>query len=182
MLVRLYFVFLSVLVLTGCSSSNNAASKYLTKYDFTQLKSYQLISRDSKLAELQSMNDVLRNNIEYALEQHMDKLGFVFLANGESDILVSYFMLNNNVTLLKRYNKSVNYCSFCVGLYQSSDGKSHLKMKPGSLVIDVIDRKTKRSVWRAVSPLNIKTKDNSLEVNDKLHQAVSAMFTSFPVS
>ena len=180
MLVRLCFILFSGLFIVSCSSLNNTASKYLVRYDFSQIKSYQLVNRESELAELQSLNDVLRNNIEYAVEQQLDSLGLVYSPDSDSDIIISYFVLNNNSKLLKRYNKSVNFCTFCLTMYQSSNGKKQLKMKPGSLIIDLVDRKNKRSVWRGVSQLKIKTKDNSLEVNDKLQQAVADMFNSFP--
>ena len=180
MLLRLIFCTIFTILLCGCSSSNDIATKHLIKYDFSQLASYRIIERDSELGELQSLNYALRNNIEFAIERQLDKRGLEYSQNKETDVLVSYYVIDNSPQSLNRYNKSVNFCHFCVGLYQSSDGKKRLPMKLGSLVIDLVDRNSKRSVWRSVSKLNIKTKDNNIEVNDKLRHAVEAMFENFP--
>jgi hypothetical protein len=51
---------------------------------------------------------------------------------------------------------------------------------PLAIIIDAIDPKTNGSVWRVQQPLNLKAKDNSLEVQKKIAEAIQLGFSSYP--
>ena len=54
------------------------------------------------------------------------------------------------------------------------------KLRPGSLILDIIDPKSQRSVWRSVYPLKFKADDNSREMQEKISTAVDSMLRDFP--
>ena len=53
-------------------------------------------------------------------------------------------------------------------------------MNSGSLIIDFVDTKDNRSVWRSVYPLRIKEKDSSFEIQEKIVSAISSMMSKLP--
>lgn len=178
--LRLFSLLFFTLILSACSVSQVAKAKYQKNFAFSQLKTYRLMERDSKFSEFQNINHILRNNIELALEQQLDKQGLSYLAEETTDVIVSYYVIDGNFKQLTRYDKGVNFCRFCDSFYHSTSGQKKLPMQRGSLVVDLIDTKTKRSVWRSVYPLKAKVKDNSMQVKEKLDSAVSMMFDQFP--
>lgn len=81
---------------------------------------------------------------------------------------------------LAKYNRDVHYCGAC--LLMSNDGNKEVKIAtdPGALIIDFINPKTKRSVWRSSFPVIIKDKENSQALQTKIKRAVKEMLLQYP--
>ena len=169
-------------MLSSCSSSRPAFSKYQTSFNFSKVPSYALYNRNSDFTDFQNLSDATRNSIELAIEQVLDKNDFVYLIENEADIIVTYHLVSQNSKELERYNKGVAYCSFCLR-GGAEKNKKQWVIRPGSLIVDVIDPTKKRSVWRSVYALNIDAeKDNSKEMQLKIYQAIDAMIEKYPHS
>jgi len=170
-------------VLSGCTLSRPALSKYQRNFNFSEVNSYAFYSRNSDFSDFQNISDVTRNRIELAIEQVLDKNGFIYRFENEADIMVTYHLINQNSKELKRYNKGVGYCAYCLRGGEVQKGKKQWQILPGSLIIDVIAPEKKRSVWRSVYDLKINTeKDNSKEIQLKIYQAIDAMIEKYPHS
>lgn len=168
-------------MLTGCTSSQTAISKYQTNYNFSDVKSYTFYNRNSDFSDLQNIGDATRNNIELAIEQVLDKKGFNYRNEDEADIVVTYHLFSGNNKDLLRYNKGVTYCSGCLRGGEGPKERKPWKVPPGSLIVDVIDPDSKRSVWRSVYDLKLNAeKDNSKETQLKIYQAIDAMIGKYP--
>ncbi|MBL4764429.1 MAG: DUF4136 domain-containing protein [Colwellia sp.] len=100
----------------------------------------------------------------------------------QADVIVTYYLLNGIAEEYKKYNAVVRFCVQCLRANTWQTTNQYSKITKGSLIIDLVDPKKKRSVWRSVYPLNIDVKDNSAEVNEKILQAVSLMLALYPKS
>jgi hypothetical protein len=168
-------------MLSGCTLSQTAISKYQANYNFSDVKSYTFYNRNSDFSDLQNISDATRNNIELAIEQVLDKKGFKYRIEDEADIVVTYHLFNGNNKELLRYNKGVTYCSGCLRGGDGPKQKKRWKVPSGSLIVDVIDPERKRSVWRSVYDLKLNVeKDNSKETQLKIYQAIDAMIDKYP--
>lgn len=47
-------------------------------------------------------------------------------------------------------------------------------------MLDIIDPKSQRSVWRSAHPLGFKEKDNSRELKTKISKAINNMLRDYP--
>lgn len=177
---RFTLTVVSILLLLGCSSSPSANAKYQQSFNFNQLQTYSFFARNSQFSDFQNINDVQRNSIELAIEQVLDRNGFTYQTIDVADVVIGYYLVNHNNNELTRYNKGVKYCSFCLNTYTSDTGKKSLSAKSGSLIVDLVDPISKRSVWRSVYQLNIKQKDNSKDIQDKIFNAISLMIRQLP--
>jgi hypothetical protein len=163
--------------LSACSSNNNAL--YHNDFDFSAVKTYSMYSRNSEFSDTQSLTDTLRNSIEIAIENHMEKHDFFYNDAESSDLIVTYHVVDKTSDY-KDYNKAVLFCQQCLIASNWQQGKDKFRLAKDSLIIDLIDPKRKRSVWRSIQPLKIKDKDNSIEVNEKIYQAVYDMLIQYP--
>jgi hypothetical protein len=171
------------LMLSGCIGSPVAISKYQTGYNFSEVSSYTFYDRNSDFSDFQSISDATRNSIEIAIEQVLDKNGFKYRVENEADIVITYHLVSENNKELLGYNKGIAYCSGCLRGGEAAREREPWKIIPGSLIVDVIDPKRKRSVWRSVYFLNLNTeKDNSKEAQVKIYQAIDAMMAKYPYS
>ncbi len=174
------------LFLFACASKN-PVTNFQQEYSFGDIEYYSLYPRNSEFTEVQNLGDVMRNRIEIVLEQAMDKKGLDYKDTEQADVVISYYIVGRSARELKGYNREVNYCQYCLtSLYgdNNSSGKKKLGnadyVLPGSLIIDLIDQKKKRSIWRSSYPLNIDVSDNSQEVKEKISNAVNVMFSTLP--
>ncbi len=180
-MLRLLFIILLVSI-SACSGSKKAGVKYQDIYDFSNIKQYSLYQRDHEFNDWQSLSHAQRNDIELAIERSLDQQGYQYTQPEQADVIIAYYMVGGELGSLKRYNDSVRYCSYCLVHHGSGERIDRLVILPGDLIIDVLDGKHQRSIWRAKYPLNIDPKDNSREVQVKIHEAISTMLKQINVA
>ena len=168
--------------LVACSSIHDATTAFRANFDFSSVQSYSTYGRNSAFGELQNLSDSTRNTIELAIEQGFDENGFNYKAIKKADVVIAYHLLNRNMSELKKYNKQVKYCGYCLKAGEASRVELEKKLRPGSLILDIIDPKTQRSVWRSVYALGFKATDNSREMQEKISNAVDNMLRDYPRS
>jgi hypothetical protein len=184
MLIRIVTLFTVSLcissLLAGCIYSRSAITKFRTNFNFSQVDSYRFYDRNSDFSDFQNINDSTRNSIELAIEQVLDKNGFIYRREDDADIIVTYHLIKGDKELDK-YNKGVGYCSYCLRGGEAHKNKKAFIIIPGGLILDIVNPKTKSSVWRSVYDLKIKVdKDNSREVQLKIYQAIDNMMEHYP--
>jgi len=172
------FLLLIISTVSACSSHSDAV--YQTSFDFSKVKTYSIYQRDSTFTDTQNLTDNRRNSIEIAIEKTLDQQGFQYQDIAKADLVITYHLLNGNKNSYHDYNKEVRFCQNCLRANNWHNEGSPLKIKQGSLIIDLVDPKKKRSVWRGIAPLKLKNKDNSQVVNEKIQQEVKDMFQQYP--
>jgi hypothetical protein len=178
--IRLLSCLALIITLTACSLSNVATTTFRNGFDFSTVESYSTYERNSAFGDLQNLSDSTRNTIELAIEQSFDENGFNYKVLKKADIVIAYHVINHNFNELKSYNQQVKYCSYCLKAGQASRRELQAKLRPGSLILDIVDPKSQRSVWRSVYPLGFKEKDNSQEMQKKISDAVDSMLQDYP--
>ena len=168
-----------VLMLMSCSQQINAKIRFNPNYNFQQIKSYGLFSRSSSFAEIQNLTDATRNTVEMTIEQMFDQQGFVYQEVEQADVIISYYLIDNNYQELKQYNNKVKYCLPCLRGGENYTTRPWLNI-PGHLIIDILDGQSQSSVWRSVHPLQIQGADNSQEKKTKMNQTIGLMLNQFP--
>lgn len=177
---RLLSCLALIATLSACSSSKVATTSFRGGFDFSMVESYSTYGRNSAFSDLQNLSDSTRNTIELAIEQGFDDNGFNYKTLKKADILIAYHVINRNFNELKLYNREVKYCGYCLKAGQASRSDLEAKMAPGSLILDIIDPASQRSVWRSVYPLGFKEKDNSREMQEKINNAIAQMLQDYP--
>ena len=176
--IPLLFLCLFIFFVSACSTHSDAV--YQTNFNFSKVKNYSIYQRDSTFTNTQNLTDSKRNSIEIAIEKALDHQGFQYQEIDKADMVITYHMLNGKKDDYRDYNKEVLFCHHCLKASNWYNEGDKLKIKLGSLIIDLIDPKRKRSVWRNIAPLKINDKDNSQVVNDKIQQTVMLMLQQYP--
>lgn len=179
-MTKLLLSFLVLFFFTACSSVKKAGVVYHDAFNFIAVKNYSLYDRNSPFTETQSLLDVRRNAIEIAIERTMASKKFSYQPLDKADVIVTYHVFNGKRLEYANYNKEVRFCTECLRATTWKTDQQYSSINRGSLVIDLIDPKQKRSVWRSIYSLNLKPKENSAETNDKIKQAITAMLAEYP--
>lgn len=168
-------------LLNACSSSSRSAGVvYHESFDFTLVKSYSLYNRNSPFTDSQNLIDMRRNSIEIAIERSMSNQKFNYVLPEKADLIVTYYLRNNIVGEYEKYNNVVRFCVQCLRASSWQTTNQYPNLTKGGLILDLVDPKQKRSVWRSAYPLDLDVKDNSAELNVKIQQAVSLMLAQYP--
>jgi hypothetical protein len=178
---KLLFACLLTLTISGCSSSGNPVI-YQSNYDFSQVKSYSFYTSGSDFFDSQDLSHAQRSGIEIAIEKHLDAQKLNYTAADNADIIVTYHLVTKQRQDYQSYNKVVRFCSHCLRASTWQQQNSDWQVYPGGLIIDLVDPKKNRSVWRSIYPLKFKAKDNSRELNEKVKEAVNIMLSQYPMN
>lgn len=179
---RLLSCLIFLITLSSCSVTQVSTTSYRDGFDFSGVKSYSTYGRNSVFGDLQNISGAIRNNIELTIEQGFDERGLRYQHADSADIVIAYHLLNNKIGEFKRYNQQVKYCGYCLNAGKNSRKEIENELNPGSLVIDIIDPKSQRSVWRSVYPLGFEAQDNSQEMQEKITRAIKTMLLDYPSS
>ncbi len=168
---------LSALLVAACTS--NTKFNYDVKYDFANISNYSIYPRGSKFNDIQHLSDYQRNRFEIAIEQAMEQRNYPYQNYLQADIVVSYFLVKQSLQELKVYNKAVKACIACGEAEQQQLNKD---IKSSMLIIDIVDNKKKRSVYRSFAKLKLSAENNSEENQDLIDQAIENILINFPAS
>ncbi|GAA6172101.1 hypothetical protein NBRC116592_17710 [Colwellia sp. KU-HH00111] len=166
-------------VLIACASKQ-AGVVFHDNFDFSHVKSYSLYQRNSLFGETQSLLSAHRNAIEIAIERAMANKKFGYATIEQADVIVTYHLFTGASAEYSHYNKVVNFCEPCLRANTWQTKNQYKQVTRGNLVLDLVDPKQNRSVWRSVFPLNLDVKDNSVETNSKINNAVTSMLARYP--
>ncbi|MCP4984808.1 MAG: DUF4136 domain-containing protein [Colwellia sp.] len=182
MLKRVNLIILIIclsLNLSACSTRNNPVI-YYSNFDFSQVKTYSFYSSGSTFFDSQSLTHWQRGRIELAIEKTLNSKDFNYTELANADIILTYHLVKNKLLGYQAYNKVVKFCSHCLRASAWQQPNSQWLVYPGGLIIDLVDPKKNRSVWRSIHPLKFSEKDNSQKQNEIIREAVNAMLLQYP--
>lgn len=174
-IILLSFMIVSAGFIAGCSSSPETS--FNEEFDFSSVKTYSLFPRDSKFTELQEMSDFQRNRIELAVENQMEQQQFSYSQFEQADVIISYFLVGSSLRDLQKYNKGVKACLACS---QNEQAALNKKIRTSMLILDVLDSKRKRSVFRGYAKVDLDPENTSEENQQETTQAVQLILSKFP--
>lgn len=184
---------LLMMVISSCSNYNYYAvsNKKLTEY-----RTYAWLPENKSKASNIYDNDVAADKIVESASMELDKRGFK-LNNRRPDVLIRYTAVVNKET--KSYNEPVYYDAPGryvprVGLhrgrafyyyayrdpfpvYVGSEQRT-VNVKQGSIMIDLIDRKTKKVVWRGWAEGELNNPEKAIA---ELPKVIENIFKKLPV-
>jgi hypothetical protein len=153
---------------------------YHHSFDFTQITTYSFYKSDSSFFDSQSLSHSQRNRIEIAIERTLNEQGFTYTDIDNAEIIVTYHLAKGNGQDYQKYNKAVRFCTPCLraNAWQIENNEWHVYRD--GLILDLVNPKNNRSIWRSIYPLDFKGKDSSTEQNEKIMEAVNIMLTQYP--
>ena len=176
------------LLLSGCATYLNVATDYDDQFQFSGQSSYALII-PKDISNVR--NDLLKNRIERALRNELQKKGLTETDKDNADIWVSYFATNEkqqDIRTYHSYNMFYGYsrCYRCIGpspvfFDTEIDIENYTE---GTLMIDIISPKDNKLKWRGTTRSRMTTSAaDSLSVEErtaKVNGAVAAILGKYP--
>jgi hypothetical protein len=166
----------AALTLAGCATMG--VSSYVERsIDFTRYRTYEWAGADALPVgdpRLEN-NEFFKDYFQGAVDRELGRRGLELAAGRSADLLVHYHASVTreiDVQALEREYRSCrgNDCYPSVLAYEA-----------GTLMIDVVDARTKRLVWRAWAQDNLSgVIDDQDRLRARVEQAVALMMTRWP--
>ena len=169
-----------VLVVTlGCSSSITVNYDYEPDADFTQYKTYAWLQQPAGVAgsaqSAQQRNTLLDQRIKTAVNDQLGKKGLT-LSSDQPDVLMAYYTGVENK--LDVTDWGYRYGPYYYG-YPQRDITVY-QYQQGTLVVDMIDSRTKELVWRGSAQATLLENPTPEKTQQRINQAVGRMFQKYP--
>jgi len=154
------------------------------KADFKTPKTYSIYRWDSQNDSLISKAD--KQTITNSIKKEMDARDYQ-LVKSNGDLTVSVFVILNRKTAVTAYTDHYGpgyyYSPYVYGPYRPYGGYSSTTYKQrdyleGTLLIDVLNTKSKKVIWQGKAVAEIKP--NNAEQSEKLTSVINKIFLLYP--
>lgn len=173
-------------LLAGCASEPTYIIDHDQTYDFSSIKTYRwyddmVQSRSAEYRQYNPSDKRVRDNVAKQLRQH----GIVEATSGKGDIWINYSTSKQQHTRISGQEQGA-YGGVAAGTYGRavsvgySTGPSVRVYEDGTAILDMIDVRTQKLVWRGVAEGRLKN-ERSLDDRKRAVEMVSReLLSAFP--
>jgi hypothetical protein len=176
---------LIVLLLHGCTSGVQVRVDYDPKDNFGQYRTYAWAPPTAEERQEKERNSLLHERIHAAVDAHFAARGYQKVDVSQADFQITYTVTVERRTQLNESRVSLGYGRYGarggVGISTGFPiGTTIEEYKVGTLIIDVIDGKQKRLVWRGSGDRTIGESYTPEERTKIVNTVVNEILGRFP--
>ena len=167
---------MTALTLTACATMN-VSSHVLRSADFAQYRTFDwgpadaLPTGDPRL----DRDPFFQDHLQGALEKGFSGKGFERVSAGTPDLLIHYHANISRRIDVNRLDSERGYC------HGDDCQVRTVEVEAGTLVVDVVDARTNRLVWRGWAQHSVKDMlDDRDTMEQKINEAVTRMLEQLP--
>ena len=168
-LLRWTTLTLATIAVTGCATMT-VSSHIQNGIDFGRYRTYDwgpadaLPTGDPRLDK----DPFFQDHMQGAVERQMAARGFARAEDGHPDLLIHYHANVSRRIDINRLDRERGYC------YDDACGVRTVEKEAGTLVLDVIDARTNRLVWRGWAQHGV---EDMLRDRDRMEQRINDAVT-----
>lgn len=180
---RLFFVLTLLTIILGCSGLR-VSQDYDVTTSFSGLKTYDWQSEGhKKTGDIRVDNPLLHIRIRSAIDQSLLGRGFQRVFHRNPDFFVTYQYAVRSKTESNDMSTGVGFGIGSFGRYGGigvSTGGSVSTYDEGILVIDIMDSKNGRLIWRGTGTRRISEHSDPKKLTQRVYEAVEKILAQFP--
>lgn len=170
------WTLLAILAVGGCSPYS-IDEDYDPSTDFAKFKTWTWFTGPKPSGP--SLDDLTEQRIRKAIEGGLPHVGLTKGADGSTDLLVAY-----HVSIAQRIDVTPTTVSFGYGWGRGYVGTSYgsevRTYDEGTLLIDLLDAKTKSLVWRGTARATVYRNSTPEEREIRIREAVQLILQQYP--
>ena len=170
-LISLALAIVAIVFALACSSMTVRAD-HDSQNDFSAYSAFALFERQGKESRRPQMSPIVDQRIAAKMASELEDKGFVTTSPRKADFLVTFYTAVRRRVVINR----TGWYSW--GGWGWRGGATWVNSYPeGTLVIDIIDRRSRQLVWRGVGEGAFTSNNPS---DEKVAKRVSKILSSFP--
>lgn len=178
--LRVCGVVLAAVVLNACAGIP-VSTDYDPGWQMPANPTYAWMVRPKHLVDPMVDNDLVSARVHRAVDEQLAGMGFTLADEAAATVLVTYHIGEEEKLDINTFHSSFGYypCWHCWGPGFDNDIWV-TQYTQGKLIIDMVDAKTKRLVWRGVASRRVPSLDTPQQRDKYIQESVAAIFKKFP--
>ncbi len=176
---------LATLLFQGCATGTQVRVDYDQKADFQTLRAYAWAPMTAEEQQEKSRNSLIHERIQSAIDAHLAARGYKKVGADQADFLVTHTVAVESRTQVQTSQMSVGY-----GRYGARGGvgvgygipleSTTYQYKVGTLIIDIIDARQQRLVWRGAGERTVSEDQSPEKRTEVINTTVNEVLSRFP--
>jgi len=181
------FVVFLLFVCTACSTLS-VNTDFNPAYDFTKMKSYAWLENGSVPSkDARINNDLVVDRIRAAVEKNLAAKGYIKTEAASADFMVSWLGAIDKklqVETIQHFYSPYGYGALYRDPYWNGGVRTSTtrEYEVGTLVVDILDPKEYKLIWRSTGKDRLKSKKDPEAVTKGINEAITAIMKDFPVA
>jgi hypothetical protein len=176
---------LVALLVLGCSTGAKVRLDYDPKEDFQLLRSYAWAPMTAEEQQEKSRNGLIHERIQSAVDAHLAARGYAKVSDTHADFLVTHTVTVESRTQVQETRTTVGYGRYGmhggVGIgYGFPVESTTYQYKVGTLIIDIIDARQQRLVWRGAGERTLDEEITPEQRTALINATVDEILSRFP--
>ncbi|MEN8302748.1 MAG: DUF4136 domain-containing protein [Campylobacterota bacterium] len=173
-MIKILSFMMSVLLFVGCSTLDVNVD-YDESYDFKGVNSFAI---DNSIGN--SKNTLFGSRVVNALENELKVKDYIKSSKEDADLIFVFHASAKEKSDVQTTIGLSGYRGFRYGGMMMSTTHTY-EYKEGTLVIDALNPKTKKVVWRGIGVKELREKETPQERTEAVNAAVKKIMEKFPV-
>ncbi len=178
-------VVLSALVFAGCTTRPSVETDHQADFDFSSLKTFAVAETKQDSKENILISPFTLSHIHSALETELVKRYQGVSTAANPDFIVSYHVVIEEKLDPRSYDDLYGFGYYGRGyrypsLFFHGPGSGLRVYNQGSLIVDIVDAKTEKPIWRGVSEKRLSRSMAPQQQREVLSRAVTEVIGQFP--
>ncbi|WP_371189472.1 DUF4136 domain-containing protein [Thalassotalea maritima] len=188
MMKRVLMILALTIFLVSCATSYKPDVDYKLDYDFSAVNSFAILdhtlTETAKVDQLSSsVSSLDYDRIAYAIRATLLDKGMQETSEDLADTLVRFKLITKEKQEIRTYNTGFHHCWYCDPFYDRPFGmRQEVKVRnytEGTLIIDMMDPSTKKSIWRSVVSQAVRKNVPVVERQARIRTLVTTMLADF---
>lgn len=186
--IRYWAMLCGVVIVAGCSSKPYVVTDYDTSYDFAALKTFAVQEPRQGSQENLLISPFTFSHIHTVVEKEFAQRYQQVTGEASPDFLVSYHIVIEEKLDPGSYDRLYGFGGYGYGrgyraypspLFYGTTGGPRM-YNQGSLIIDLVDARTEKPIWRGVSEKRLRNGLTPSQQREILTNAVREVLAQFP--
>jgi hypothetical protein len=183
--LSMLLVVLSALVFAGCTTQPKVETDHQADFDFSSLKTFVVAETKQDSKENILISPFTLSHIHSALEAELAKRYQGISTAAKPDFIVSYHVVIEEKLDPRSYDDLYGFGYYGRGYrypypFFRGPGAGLRVYNQGSLIIDIVDAKTEKPIWRGVSEKRLSRTMAPQQQREVLSRAVTEVISQFP--
>ncbi|MDN3651544.1 DUF4136 domain-containing protein [Thalassotalea ponticola] len=180
-------ILLAVSFLSACATRYKADVDYNPSYDFNAVSTYAIlvpatVDAQGNTSLSPHVSSLDHDRIVNAIHRNLQAKGMSEAQPDVADTLIRFQIATKDKSKVRTYNTGVYTCWRCYGAYTYPHMMQQVEVKDyteGTVVIDMVDPNTNKSVWRSILSHAISKNVPVEEKQARIQQIVDAMLQEY---
>jgi hypothetical protein len=173
--IHAFFVLFLMGFVVSCSTIYGVQYDYDKQADFKSLKTYDWMTVPEK-ADIDSLNV---ERVKKAVNAELQAKGLMMTSNNP-DFLIAEHMGKKDKVQVTNWNYGYGSRGRYWGGYGGHGGSSTYEYEEGSLILDFVDAKSNKMIWRGVAKAEVNNADTPEKKEKLINEAVQEILKKFP--